>query len=176
MGELGSKDRRRSRLLVLDVDHTLLYAPTYDPLLEVVSGASMTRKAFFDALPTGGVTIQVGRPELVYPRPHLATFIQEAKAMGYDLGICTTATLDYIELLLPRCGVELSLFSVVVTREDLSRSGGKLVKNLHRFSEFGYSLDDVVAIDDREDIHQHTENLLTIKPFNISRDDFREDK
>ncbi|MDQ2077479.1 NIF family HAD-type phosphatase [Marinimicrobium sp. ABcell2] len=167
--------RAKKRLLVLDVDNTLLHVPVYDPLLYLLADLNISEEEFYRNLPDGGDSID-GDPHLkVYPRPHLTEFLDKAESLGYDLALCTTATKQYIDTVLPLCGVSLERFVSVVCREELSRRGLQKVKDVRPLVSAGYKQEDIVVIDDRDDIHLQASHVIKIPSFEVRDDSFLRD-
>nr|WP_256504619.1 NIF family HAD-type phosphatase [Gilvimarinus xylanilyticus] len=151
--------------MVLDVDNTLLSTHAYDAEIALASGSKLTAESYLELLPSGGVHPFDDLPAKTYPRPHLQLFVAAVQAMGYDLAICTTATREYIDRVLPLCGIELAEFSVIKTREDLTFRGSRIIKDIRMYAEYGYDIDQIVVIDDRKDVYYSSENLLQVKEF-----------
>ncbi|MDO3382384.1 HAD family hydrolase [Gilvimarinus algae] len=164
MGPLKSA----KRLLVLDIDHTLINVPLYDPLIEALTKDGASAEEFYQNLPDGGVFIEAGSPTRVYPRPHLLSFLEGAEALGYELALCTTATKAYVRVVLPLCGVDLSRFVAVITQEALRHWGGKRMKDIAQFTALGYSPDNIVAIDDSTSVYLQPEHVFQISPFLVT--------
>lgn len=167
----------KNRLLILDVDNTLLHVPVYDNLMYALSGRSPSEEEFYNTLPEGGLSFYDDSPLKVYPRPHLIEFLSSAEGLGYDLALCTTGTREYIEKVLPACGLSLDRFISVVTREQLENTGTRLVKDIRYFASLGYKEDQIVAIDDREDVYRgfQRSKVLKISAFDVKHDSFSED-
>jgi hypothetical protein len=66
--ESQSTDPSGKRLLVLDVDNTLLHAPHYDPMLFALAGVKLSRDEFYGGLPDGGIPLEEGSMVKVYHR------------------------------------------------------------------------------------------------------------
>ncbi|MCP8900054.1 HAD family hydrolase [Gilvimarinus xylanilyticus] len=183
MSPASSKQERNSidhnvkpRLLVLDVDNTLLSTHAFDAEVALASGSKLTAEGYLELLPSGGVIPFDELPAKTYPRPHLKLFITAVQAMGYDLAICTTATREYIDRMLPLCGIDLTEFSVIKTREDLTFRGSRIIKDIRMYAEYGYDIDQIVVIDDRRDVYYNSENLLLIKEFLAYSEAYKDDQ
>lgn len=156
------------RLLVLDVDNTLLHLPRYDPMLFGLAGLNVSSEDFYRNLPAGGVSLEKTSIVKVYPRPHLQEFLHSAQQLGYDLALCTTATSDYLDVVLPLCGVDRGIFCEVIHRDTLKYNPKRRCKDLRQFTHLGYSKEQMVAIDDRPDLYFQRENVLQIEPFEVN--------
>ena len=165
----------KKRLLVLDIDNTLLHIPVYEPMLYLLSGTQLSEEDYYNNLPEGGLPLSEISPLKVYPRPHLHTFLAYALSMGYDLAICTTATHEYLHKALTLCGVAFDQFVAIITREQLDAQGNGGFKDIRSFSGLGYELNDIVAVDDRIEIYQQPEYVLRIPSFNVESENFQED-
>ncbi len=154
--------KKSHRLLVLDVDNTLLHVPVYDSLLHALGKTGITEKAYYEGLPEGGRLLQNGGPLRVYARPYLQEFIKETQTLGYDLAICSTATHEYLITTLPCCGIDLEVFVAIHGREIVERT-----KNIERFTDLGYCIENIIAIDDNPHVHRHGYNVLAIEPFEV---------
>ncbi|MCP8900950.1 HAD family hydrolase [Gilvimarinus xylanilyticus] len=156
------------RLLVLDVDNTLLHLPRYDPMLFALAELKVSSEDFYRDLPAGGVPLEKASPVKVYPRPHLQEFLHSAQQLGYDLALCTTATSDYLDVVLPLCGIDRGIFCEVIHRDTLKYNPKRRCKDLGQFIHLGYSKEQMVVIDDRPDLYFQRENVLQIEPFEVN--------
>ncbi|MDX6851614.1 NIF family HAD-type phosphatase, partial [Gilvimarinus sp. SDUM040013] len=147
------------------MDNTLLSTRLYEPEGVRSCERNTSQEEFLEQLPTGGILLDEEPIAKVYPRPHLEAFIKGVKDLGYDLALCTTASLEYIELVLPLCGIDPRDFLFVQTHDDLKNRGFEKVKDIRSFVEHGYALKDIVAIDDRPEVHKKTDNVLKILAF-----------
>lgn len=170
------KKRTSDRLLILDVDNTLLHVPVYDPLIHALAGNNtISEKDFYRTLPDGGITIESGKPHKVYPRPHLIEFLEKAKKLGYDLALCSTATHDYLYTVLPLCGIDTGQFVAILSRQSLKYRGQNRVKDVTQFLLLGYPKENIVAVDDRNDAYTEEDHVLVIPPFYATHQNFQED-
>lgn len=160
--------KSKKRLLVLDVDNTLLHMPTYDPMINMLAGCKISKQEFYDELPEGGITVDEDSLMKVYPRPHLHEFLDGAQALGYDLALCSTATESYLGVVLPLCGVDLDRFVFVISREKLSPRGGGKYKNVDQFTAKGYAAEHIVVIDDSRDVYVQTDHVIQIYPYHVT--------
>ena len=165
----------KKRLLVLDIDNTLLHIPVYDPMLPLLSGSELSEDEFYKSLPEGGLLLSENSSLTVYPRPHLHTFLTKVCTLGYDLAICTTATYEYLHKALTVCGVAIDQFVAIIDREQLKAQGNSGLKDIRPFIDFGYEVDDIVVIDDKSNVYIQPENVLQIQAFNAVADNFQED-
>lgn len=154
--------KKSHRLLVLDVDNTLLHVPVYDSLLHGLGKTGITEKAYYEGLPEGGILLQEEEPLRVYPRPFLQEFIKEAQALEYDLAACSTATHEYLMTTLLCCGIDPEIFVAIHGREIVDRT-----KDIEKFTDLGYSIENIVAIDDNPHVHRYGTNVLAIEPFEV---------
>ncbi|MDO3380898.1 HAD family hydrolase [Gilvimarinus algae] len=171
---MAIEDRNR-RLLVLDVDNTLLHTPVYDPTTSLLAGLPQSKSSFYDSLPEGGIEIERNSPLKVYPRPHLQEFLSNVQALGYDLALFSTATEAYIHSVLPACEVQLDRFVEVIGKETLRPCGGGKIKDVSQFVDLGYNLKDIVVVDDSRDIHVHPDAVISISPFYVTNKYWAED-
>ncbi|MBU2886768.1 HAD family hydrolase [Gilvimarinus agarilyticus] len=142
--------------------------PTYDPMINMLSGGKVSKQEFYDELPNGGIPVEDDSLLKVYPRPHLLEFLDGARALGYDLALCTTATERYIDVVLPLCGVSLDRFVAVICREKLTPRGGGKYKSIDPFIALGYSANHIVVIDDSRDVYLQTHHVIQIYPYHVS--------
>jgi TFIIF-interacting CTD phosphatase-like protein len=146
----------QAKLLVLDLDDTLLYAT--DQRLSIP-------EAF-----------KVG-PYYAYLRPHLRPFLEFCSAR-FDLAIWTASSADYAN------GVATQLFGSLdrlrflwsrercTSRHDRDTSEHYWVKDLKKIRRNGYTLDQVIVVDDTAKKHERNYgNLVRVRPFEGQLDD-----
>lgn len=134
------------RLVILDLDHTLIYL--YNPAKEkeVEFFARLNGTELPPRQPPEGISYQ----DCIFcKRPHLDRFIQQLKGWGLDLAIYSTATLPYIQAMLKLAQVDPILFVKIWHREHCARERGQA---LHKSVEWavaeGYQQKNILVVDD----------------------------
>lgn len=136
------------KLLVLDLDETLIYA----------TKAKLAVPESFKAL-----------DYLVYKRPHLDSFITEMKKL-FKIGIWTAAgdviAEEIVSKLLDRDALEFVLTSNDCTVRMTDSSKVSVVKNLRKLKNKGYSLDEIIVVDDTPSKYEKNYgNLVHVHEF-----------
>ena len=147
---------QQRKLLVLDLDETLVYA-TDQPL-------SMPEAFRID-------------PYYVYLRPHLRPFL-ESCVVRFDVAVWTASSVDYA------AAVAMQLFGSVerleflwardrcTIRHDPDTREMYWVKDLKKIRRAGYELARVIVIDDTAKKHERNYgNLVRVRPFEGQLDD-----
>jgi hypothetical protein len=137
-------------------------------MLFALAGLKVSSEDFYRDLPAGGIPLEDASIVKVYPRPHLQEFLHSAQQLGYDLALCTTTTSDYLDVVLPLCGIDRGIFCEVIHRDKLKYNPKRRCKDLRQFTHLGYSKEQMVAIDDRPDLYFQRENVLQIEPFEVN--------
>jgi len=138
------------KLLVLDLDETLIYA-TEDPL---------ERKPDFE----------VG-PYSVYKRPGLDEFLAEV-SQHFQLAVWTSSTRLYAEPIVAKIFSLDAELRFVWSRDRCTRTFDpelqehEYAKNLSKLKRQGYSLEHVLMVDDTPTkLSNHYGNLVRVEPF-----------
>jgi RNA polymerase II subunit A small phosphatase-like protein len=146
----------RTRLLILDLDETLIYATEH--LFD--RPADLRIENYY-----------------IYCRPYLAEFLSDCCRI-FDIAFWTTGSRSYAELLVgailpPSCSAKF-----IWAADECSLLYDKelddyvLRKDLHEVTHQGYSLQDVLVVDDRPQALKNAfHNLLRVRPFRGDRDD-----
>jgi Dullard-like phosphatase family protein len=147
---------KSDKLLILDLDETLIYA-TAEPLIR-------------------NHDFMIDRYH-VYVRPHVSHFL-EACLNLFTVGIWTSATADYAEEAINHIFGNPSRLAFVWSRErctrrlDTESQEIHFVKNLKKVRQLGFSLDQVVIVDN--DPHTFADNYgngIPIIAFHGAPDD-----
>jgi len=137
------------KLLILDLDETLVHA-SVEPL---------DREADFVAFEYH-----------VYKRPHLDVFLDFAFD-AFDVGVWTSSGKEYAQVVVDRIfrrRQPLFLFSSLkcTPRRDFNTGGYTPVKRLSKLKSLGYSLEQMIAVDDTpEKLKEHYGNLVRVAEF-----------
>lgn len=142
-------------LLILDLDETLIHASrqrlnsTWDHLLRV----------------PGGTTYYI------YRRPHLEAFLEVCRE-HYELALWSSATEGYVQEIIGAILPENIEFRFVWSRDrctlrmDLETRRQVWVKDLKKVKKLGYSLDQILVVDDSpEKLVRQYGNLVAVYPF-----------
>ncbi|MFQ5540433.1 MAG: NIF family HAD-type phosphatase [Candidatus Binatia bacterium] len=147
---MPSSPSPNSKLLILDLDETLIYA-SEQPLPIAPDFA------------VGGYH--------VYTRPHLARFLERCTA-HFELAVWTSSTADYARAVLAHIKPPDVHFSFVWARDrctrkrDLERQTYVWIKDLKKVKKQGYALEQVIVVDDSpEKLARHYGNLVCVRPF-----------
>jgi len=144
------------KLLVLDLDETLLYA---------TSERLSTSEAF-----------EVG-PYYVYVRPHLRPFV-EFCAARFDIAVWTASSADYANTVAMQLFGSLDRLKFLWSRTrctiryDRETHEQYWVKDLKKIRRIGYALEQVIVVDDTPEKHERNYgNLIRVRPFEGELDD-----
>jgi len=148
------EDHRMKKLLVLDLDETLIHATT-----------TFTDEYDFNVA-----------DYFVYKRTHLEEFLNFCNEY-FEIGIWTSSTQDYAEKIVKNI-IGDNKFSFLRTRKDcvqirdIDKDEFVWIKDLKKLKKKGYDLDKILVIDDSpEKLQRNYGNLIQIKPFFGERDD-----
>src|SRR5690242_3118818 len=141
---------RQRKLLILDLDETLLYA-TEEPLSVK---EDFTVEQYF-----------------IYLRPHVHRLIVFCLTK-FEVAIWTTSTEDYAEEIISRLFPSREAISFLWARSRCTRRyDGELrefywIKNLQKVKRKGYDLEQIIMVDDTAQKHeQNYGNLISVKEF-----------
>lgn len=141
------------KLLILDMDETLLHA-------------SEDCESEYDFKIVFGNTTY-----FVKKRPNLDIFLDFAFS-NFKVAVWTAGGIDYASEALIKCGIRLNSLNFFWTREkctikkNLETGQYYGLKNLNKVKKFGWSLNDVLIVDDvGETSSKNYGNLIQIKPF-----------
>lgn len=143
------------KLLVLDLDETLIYA-TQTPLAHPADFSVYNYH--------------------VYRRPHLAAFI-EYVAVNFQVGVWTSSGENYaagvVDALFPHAAPAFVWSSVRCTlRRDLNTDTYHSLKKLEKLKRRGYALESVIFVDDSPEKHiKNYGNLVRVSEFTGQPDD-----
>jgi RNA polymerase II subunit A small phosphatase-like protein len=137
------------KLLVLDLDETLVYA----------SEAALSREADF----------RVG-PYHVYERPHVYRFVAHVLER-FHVGVWTASGEQYaaqvVDRLFPKEALEFVWSSQrCTTARDWTTGGYQTIKKLEKLKAKGYRLESIIAVDDTPAKYARSfGNLVTVREF-----------
>ena len=144
------------RLLILDVDETLIYG----------SERELDRPADF----------RVG-PFHIYRRPHLDSFLA-AVAEWYTLAIWSSATIDYVSGIAAAIRPQNAEFEFVwgrercVQRMDPERFATVFIKDLRKVKRLGFDMRRILFVDDTPSkMQRNYGNAIYVSPFEGEPDD-----
>ena len=151
--------RRHTKLLVLDLDETLIHARDRDePDLPWPPDRQIAQFR-------------------VYLRPGAREFMTEVLARFVAVGVWTSATRDYAIAMLGRIVDRSQLRflydrSYCIPRRDPEGDGGYWVKDLTRLGGFGFEKSQILVVDDKpRGLERSYANLIKIPPFEGDPDD-----
>jgi RNA polymerase II subunit A small phosphatase-like protein len=152
----ATSDFTSARLLILDIDETLVYG----------AEGELDRPADFRA-----------GPFHVYQRPHLQDFLQGV-AQWYPLAIWSSATIDYVELIAKAiCPKSVSWQFVwgrdrCTQRLNPERQEIDYIKDMKKVKRLGYNVNRILFIDDTESkMSRNYGNAIYVSPFVGAADD-----
>jgi carboxy-terminal domain RNA polymerase II polypeptide A small phosphatase len=137
------------QLIVLDLDETLIHATQ-----DIIDNYDFRIQDFY-----------------VKKRPHLEKFLHYCND-NFEIGIWTSSTENYaqaiIENILPEIITPIFIWSrercTIDTNKDTEER--EYIKDLKKVKKLGFSLDNIVAVDDSpEKLKRQYGNLIRIKPF-----------
>ena len=141
---------KQRKLLVLDLDETLLYA---------TNQRLSTPEAF-----------KVG-PHYAYLRPHLRPFL-EFCAARFDVAVWTASSADYANAVATQLFGSLDHLKFLwsrtrcTIRHDRDTHEQYWVKDLKKIRRIGYALEQVIVVDDTAKKHERNYgNLVRVRPF-----------
>lgn len=147
---------QQRKLLVLDLDETLLYATD-------------NRLAMPEAF-------RIGR-YYAYLRPHLPPFL-EFCAARFDVAVWTASSADYAKSVATQLFGSLDRLAFLWSRErctmryDRDTAEYYWVKDLKKIRRNGYALEQVIVVDDTAKKHERNYgNLVRVEPFEGQLDD-----
>lgn len=146
----------KKKLLILDLDETLIHA------------VEMPLERPADA--------EIGS-YYIYHRPGLDFFLDQC-AYLFDLAVWTVATRDYARAVIAASFGPGRQLRFMFARERCTishdhRSGLQVwIKDLKKVKRLGYSLDSVIAVEDKsENLCRNYGNLITVTPYTGQEDD-----
>jgi TFIIF-interacting CTD phosphatase-like protein len=149
-------DTRHDRLLILDIDETLIYG----------TETELHRPADFC----------VG-PYYVYRRPHLAEFLNSV-GQWYELALWSSATIDYVSQIAHEIRPERCEWTFVWGRDRCTRRMHPelmetiFIKDLKKVKRLGYDVRRVLVVDDSpEKTSRNFGNAIYMQAFEGSEDD-----
>lgn len=168
----------KRKLIVLDVDHTLLHTWHYSELAITMMNLDGTDSPYeegFDDITYSKKLLKCfsnafeWEENTVCPRPHLPEFSEQLLKLDTDIAIFSTGTRYYLEAVLPEVIPDLwKNTKFVWDRLFLSQQGSRKLKNMAKIqSELSYSIENIIMLDD-SDIVTPWHNHLTITPFDVS--------
>ncbi len=155
-GELMETERVNKKLLIFDLDETLIHG-TEQPLERVAD-------------------FQVAQFS-IYWRPFVRELMRFCRE-HFQVAIWTTASNDYAEAILKEiCGSDYP-FEFIWCRDRCTPKGEgfdgefRWIKNLKKVKKRGWSLDHVLVVEDKpENLSRHYGNVIRIEPFEGDPDD-----
>lgn len=165
---------KNKKLLVLDIDNTLLHTwmPSALPPFIAPDDPHRTeeqRKKFAARLLAEYPGISTWNDAIICPRPHLEEFFH---SLIYDetirFGIYSTAAPIYITEVLKRLPKDINIYSAFIWgKADCYKMDGKRYKDLRKVSKtYDVDLKNILMIDDLPVVLPEI-NRLAIKPFRV---------
>lgn len=162
-------DRIKDKLLILDIDETLIHTEMLPKPLDKEYGCDFS------------MDLDDNYIYYTFKRPHVEKFLNWALE-NWKVAIFTTATADYVVEIMRNLSVDLSKFEFLYDRNycntkydfDGPHSGSRhWVKKLDRVRRsFDFPLEKMLIVDDKpETASENYGNLIQIKPFYSDQND-----
>lgn len=157
------------RLLILDIDSTLSYSMEHDDLLVAISRGYLKDRDDSDFLDQG-----------LYPtirRPHVTEFLKWAFD-NFTVGVWTSRSASNTDYIIDKLFIELGIGTPLFvythgncvlkfrSHDAYYRGDYTTIKDLKKLRKFGFTLDDMIAVDDSsEKLQRQYSNLVRVRPF-----------
>ena len=150
----------KDKLLILDVDETLIHTEMLPKTFEVDYGADFTMDLNDDYL------------YHTFRRPYVIEFLRYAFD-NFKVGIFTTATYDYVEQIMLNLGYDIKDFFFVYDREYCNTKFNNMTRDRHWVKKLDrvrrsldFPIEKMLIVDDKpETAVENYGNLIAIKPF-----------
>jgi RNA polymerase II subunit A small phosphatase-like protein len=163
----------REKLLILDLDETLIHSETFP-------GSDYLDEGTYDfsfAIDSGAWSSS-SHHYYTRKRPFLDEFLEYAFS-NFKVGVWTAADMDYASIILNRCNIPLSKLEFIWSKEsctirrNIDTGDNYGVKNLNKVRKtFKWDLKDVLIVDDiAETAVNNYGNLIKIKSFEYQSND-----
>lgn len=164
---------KRPKLIVLDVDNTLLHTVEYSANSHYVAQGDFSSAThrdvedFYRQFPEGGIPFSDAPFPAVYPRHYLQEFLTELEQRGFKLAIYSSGTREYLQKVLHLVGIDVRRFVAIWDRTHTVRFRRELGKDLQLAVDLGFSREDIIAIDDRRDLYfpAFESNVIEVTAF-----------
>ncbi|MES2206811.1 MAG: HAD family hydrolase [Pseudomonadota bacterium] len=140
------------RLLVLDLDETLIYA----------TETNLAHKPEWSF-----------NEYVIYPRPHLNYFLQYCIA-NFEIGVWSSAGESYVSFITHKIFNDISMLKFIWSgKQCINKSTGiQNIKDLRKLRRFGFLTDEIIIlVDSPEKVCRQSKNLLQISPFDGNLND-----